>query len=53
MEAGVAQGLSSEAFIVLDSVDDDGPAEDVSQHKDVRLLQAGSRLGTEEYREKK
>ena len=44
LEAGVAQRLPAKALVVLDSVHDDGPAEDVGQHEDVGLLQASSGL---------
>lgn len=44
LKACVAQRFPTETFVVLDPVDDYGPAKNVRQDKDVRLLQAGPGL---------
>lgn len=44
LEARVPERLAAEALVILDSVDDDGPPQDVCKDKNVGLFQAGSRL---------
>lgn len=45
LKPGVPQGFATETLVILDPVDDDGPAKDVCKNENVGLLQAGSWLG--------
>lgn len=47
LKARVPERLAAEALVVLHSIDDDGPSQNVCENKNVRLLQAGSRLQKE------
>lgn len=44
LKACVAERFAAEALVILDSVDDDGPSQNVCKNENVGLLQAGSRL---------
>ena len=44
LKLGIAQVLAPPALDILDPVDNDGPAQDVGQAEDVRLLQGRPRL---------
>lgn len=44
LKACVPERLAAEALVILHSIDDDGPSQNVCKNKNVGLLQAGSRL---------
>lgn len=44
MKAGVPQGFATETLVILDAVDDNGPAKNVCENENVGLLQTGPRL---------
>lgn len=44
LKTGVPECFATETFVILHSVDDNGPAKYVCKNKNVGLLQAGSWL---------